>query len=51
MSRATQFIDYINQTYEPDKRDKKMLYTSIAFNKKRKTKRKEYRKVIKNNEI
>jgi len=33
MSRVTQFIAYINERYEPEPKDKFILYTSLTLNK------------------
>ena len=41
MSRVTQFIAYINERYEPEPKDKLILYTSLTLNKKIQKYRKE----------
>ena len=47
MSRASQFIEYINRKYEPSADDKSANYTDITIDDKLKKVRKEYQKKLK----
>ena len=46
MGRTTEFINYINEKYEPIPLDKKAVYPHISFVKLVQLARKEYRKRI-----
>lgn len=47
MSRASQYIDYINKKYEPSADDKLAHYTDITIDEKVKKARKEHQKKLK----
>ena len=51
MSRVSQFIEYINNRYEPTAEDKLGKYTDITIDKNMKKARKKHQKNLKNEQI
>mgnify|MGYP003131945091 CR=1 FL=1 len=49
MSRATQFLGFLNAKKMPNKEEKKIFYSSIEITKELKKKRTEYRKELRKN--
>ena len=49
MSRATQFLGFLNAKKMPNKEEEQIFYSSIEITKELKKKRKEYRKELRKN--